>query len=188
VEKNKTLFGGIKQMIPVKASEIIAFNRNIVEDIKIELEAQGHSLTGATINSITPSISYDNGTIALEAYGLSVIIFLDKGVSAANIPFSGAKGKGGGTSAYIQGLTRYAMLRFGLDEKKALGVAFAIATKHKREGMPTKASYQYSETGERLNAVEIVFKENKDKYDHELGDAVDTMITEVFNQTVSEEV
>jgi hypothetical protein len=170
-----------------KPADLFRFTRDIIEDIKIELAAQGHELTGATANSMEARISLENGTIALEAYGSKVIAILDKGVAPDRVPFSGT-GKSGGTSAYIQGLKQFAMLRFGVDEKTALGIAFAIAKKHKQEGMPTKGSYQYSETGERLSAVEIVFKENQKRYDGALGEVVDIILEEVLSKQVSEEV
>jgi hypothetical protein len=164
----------------VTTNPFFDFVRNVIEDIKIELAAQGHELTGGTANSMTYQVRLENGTVVLEAEGSKVIAILDKGVGANRIPYSGGSGGKGGTSAYIQGLKQFAMLRFGVDEKKALGIAFAIAKKHKIEGMPTKASYQYSETGERLSAVEIVFKENDKKYDDELGARVDDVLFNAF--------
>jgi hypothetical protein len=39
----------------------------------------------------------------------------------------------------------------GATGKEALGIAFAIANVQKKEGMPTRNSYGFSKTGERLN-------------------------------------
>jgi hypothetical protein len=55
---------------------------------------------------------------------------MERGVKAANVPFTPPSGRGG-TSAYIEGLTRYAQMRMGLSGKEALGAAFAIAQKHR---------------------------------------------------------
>jgi hypothetical protein len=39
-------------------------------------------------------------------------------------------------------------------DKEALGIAFAIASKHKREGMPTRSSARFSQTGKRTGFIE----------------------------------
>lgn len=42
----------------------------------------------------------------------------------------------------------------GKSEREAQRIAFAIASKHKREGMPTKASRRFSKTGKRTGFIE----------------------------------
>lgn len=119
--------------------------------LRLELAAQGHVLTGKLSQSITFDVSADgtvaNGQMFMEDYG----VFVDVGVQAQNIPFGGGRGRGG-KSQYIQGLISFWEKR-GLSGRDAIGAAFATAHVHKREGMPSRASYAFSNTGERTGFV-----------------------------------
>lgn len=170
----------------IKANDIIRLNKEIIEELKIELTKQGHSLTGKTFNTMRSVVFIEGNTVVMEAHGSKVIAILNYGVTADRIPYSPGAGSGQTTSKYIQGLKAYAKKRWGLSDKKALGAAFAIAHKQKEEGMPTKASYVYSETGQRLGAIDIVFKENTGTFDKRITDTLDLMLTQVFNQQKSE--
>ena len=123
-----------------------------------EWTAQGHDLSGKFRSALTYTIRQESDATYIDlidgtsGYGA----ILNKGVTADRIPFS--PGSGRKTSKYIQGLTRYAMARMGASEKDALSIAFAIAYKHKEEGMPTNASKRFSKTGERTRFVEAVEK------------------------------
>lgn len=120
----------------------------IIDRIALEWQRQGHQLTGA----FEQSLEYDYDGEYLNIYGNHYGKILETGVTAANIPYT--PGSGATSSKYIQGLARYAMLRMGVDERTALSIAFAIARTHKREGMPTRASAVYSQTGRRTGFVE----------------------------------
>ena len=56
--------------------------------------------------------------------------YLDKGIK--NVPYT--QGSRAGVSQYILGLQRWAMIKFGLNAKKALQMAFAIAKTQKIKG------------------------------------------------------
>lgn len=62
--------------------------------------------------------------IKSEDYGAH----LDKGI--INVPYQ--RGSGAGQSNYIKGLQRWAKIKFGLNSKKALQMAFAIANTQKK--------------------------------------------------------
>ena len=62
--------------------------------------------------------------IKSEDYGL----YLDKGV--IDVPYT--RGSGGGSSRYILGLQKWAMIKFGLSSKKAMQMAFAVANTQKK--------------------------------------------------------
>ena len=123
-----------------------------------EWTAQGHDLSGKFRSALTYTIRQESDATYIDlidgtsGYGA----ILNKGVTADRIPFS--PGSGRKTSKYIQGLTRYAMARMGASEKDAVSIAFAIAYKHKEEGMPTNASKRFRKTGERTRFVEAVEK------------------------------
>ena len=134
-----------------------------------EWKKQGHNLTGKFVNELTYNISTNSESTKIDlidgnenAYG----VILNKGVPADKIPFS--PGSGAKSSKYIAGLTNYAKLRMGASDKDAVSIAFAIAHKHKKEGMPTQASKKYSKTGERTRFVE----------------AVETKITEIIKKEI----
>jgi hypothetical protein len=167
-------------MVP-KLAEIQKINQRIIDDIKAELRAQGHHLTGKTEDSLFPVIKLENGTVIMEGYGSSTLAVLNYGVESNRIPYN--PGSGAQTSKYIDALTAYARKRFGVSGKAAKAAAFAIAQKHKKEGMPTKGSYKYSSTGQRLSAVTEALDKNKAKYDAMISDGFDLILDSVFGET-----
>lgn len=115
---------------------------------------QGHRLTGAFEAGLEYEITTQGDDSRITFYdtterGYGKII--NDGVTADRIPFY--PGSGNKTSKYIQGLVNYAKLRMGASDKDAVSIAFAIAYKHKKEGMPTEASKRFSSTGKRVNFV-----------------------------------
>jgi hypothetical protein len=109
--------------------ELTEIGNKVIESIKDEWILKGHNLTDSFINSLeireTPS--------GIEIWGNTYSKYVNRGVPAANIPYQ--RGSGAGKSKYITGLHNYVILRMGLSEKEALGVAFAIAETHKKNGM-----------------------------------------------------
>ena len=119
-----------------------------------EWTKQGHHLTGAFEKAMYYEIEQGE-SITIKFYdgterGYGAI--LNRGVPAERIPFY--PGSGRKYSKYIAGLARYAKLRMGASDKDALSIAFAIAYKHKAEGMPTRDSSRYSSTGKRTEFVQ----------------------------------
>lgn len=124
----------------------------LVDEIRQQIILQGHYLTG----KLSKSVSYDttltiDGAIIsfyIEEYGLP----LNTGVIASRIPYGRVtKAK---VSKYIQGLKSYAKARFRVTDKQALGIAFAIAKTHAKQGMPTFNSFKFSKTFERTGFIE----------------------------------
>lgn len=114
------------------------------KELRNELEQQGHKDTGKLIDSIEYEILSDTDTIKIVFTYLYYGDIVESGVRAAKIPFGGSTGAK--TSKYIEALKNWAK-RKGF--KKPLSAAFAIANKHKKEGMPTKNSYRFSSNGRR---------------------------------------
>jgi len=126
--------------------------RDVVNLIRDEWDKQGHDLTGTFKESIKYEIENKEGGTLIrfvdgteKGYGR----ILNIGVRPQDIKYPFAR-------ARIQGLTNYARLRMGLDGKEAVSVAYAIATKHAREGMPLPSSVRYSQTGKRTGFVQAV--------------------------------
>lgn len=125
-------------------------------DLRGELKAQGHSLTGRLSDSLEYDIKVEGDVILAvmecEDYGLAI----EFGVPAEKIPYTPGGG-GGGTSKYIQGLIRFWNLR-GVTGREGVRAAFATAAKHKREGMPTRSSHAFSTTGARTGFASTVLE------------------------------
>ena len=129
-----------------------------------ELLAQGHRLTGELISSLEYKIQTTANGLTLDFFASEYGTYLNTGVPASRIPYTpGRRGGGGGTSAYIQGLIRYTQRRMGLRGKEAVSAAFAIARKHKREGMPTRASFRFSSNNRRTGWVDIILEQDEQK-------------------------
>lgn len=159
--------------------------RDVVVDIMSDIRAglrrslqrQGHVLTGHLSESIEFDVSADGQTVVGRMYFEDYGIYVETGVTADKIPFGG-KGKGG-TSKYIQGLITFWQER-GLSGREAIGAAFATAHVHAREGMPSRASYAFSQTGERTGFV-------RDYLEGE-GQNLGERITEKYGDLVTLEV
>ena len=124
----------------------------LVDEIRDQIAVQGHNMTGSLSKSVEhkTKITSDGVIIQflLNEYGVPV----NTGVAAPRIPYGG--NTGAKVSKYIQGLIRFAKIRFRVTEKQAKGIAFAIANKQKKEGMPTRGSFRYSKNGKRTNYIE----------------------------------
>jgi len=151
-----------------KASQLL------ILEFRNELKAQGHVNTG----KLSDSISYEINDIVLgvisDFYMLDYGFAIDTGIEANRIPFS--KGSGAGSSKYIQGLVNYFISK-GKGVKAAKRAAFATATIHKREGMPTKASSRFSKTGKRTQFIDIAYDRVKEQIEkiliYDLADEIE---------------
>lgn len=122
----------------------------LVDALVDEFTAQGHKNTGAFINSIVYAVEATGDILSLSLYFDKYGVYLDKGVRPERVPFGSSSGAK--SSKYIQALTLWVRQRgFVTSQKQALSMAFAIAKKHKKEGMPTKNSYTYSINGRRTD-------------------------------------
>jgi hypothetical protein len=156
----------------------------VKEAVKIEFVRQGHKLTGGLINSIDYRVNAMTTGANIEFLLYDYGMIQNFGVKAERIPFN--PGSGAKSSKYIDGLKLYARLRFGVDEKQAQSIAFAIAYKHKKEGMPTKASARFSSTGKRTGAIEAALDETESEVVRLIDAAMLEYINTVFLQAWSE--
>lgn len=123
----------------------------VLISVKAELEAQGHKMTGDLYNSIRYEIRSEAGKSIIDYFFLDYGMVQNYGIKPNKIPYKPGSGKK--ESKYIDGLKFFVLKRMGLVGKEAERVAFAIARKHKTEGMPTKGSTAYSKNGRRTNWV-----------------------------------
>ena len=117
-----------------------------------EWKAQGHNLSGKAISEIETVTKFQINELRITGLVLDYMAINNSGVTADRIPYTPNSGRP--PSKYIQGLIQYAKRRMGASDKEAKSIAFAIASKHKKEGMPTRASSKYSSTGKRTGFLE----------------------------------
>ena len=125
-------------------------------------KAQGHILTGSAFKQMETMVNFQINTLIIEGLIPDYMAYNNSGVKAERIPYY--PGSGRKESEYIKGLMRYAKQRFGASDKESKSIAFAIASKHKKEGMPTKASAKYSSTGKRTGFIETALDKNSQKF------------------------
>ena len=130
--------------------------------VATEWRAQGHELTGSAVKQMETMIRFEINTLIIQGLVPDYMAINNSGVTAARIPYS--PNSGNKTSKYISGLIDYVKKRMGKSDKEAKGIAFAIASKHKREGMPTKGSVRFSTTGKRTGFIEQALDKNSQKF------------------------
>lgn len=143
-----------------------------------EWRRQGHELTGKAAQSIEEQIERKANGINIQFYIQDYMANINQGVPSNRIPFS--PGSGARSSKYIQGLTRYARLRFGANIREAQSIAFAIAHKHLREGMPSIGSKRFSKSGRRTGFIEEGLQSEEEKIGQLIENAVEQTYTSMI--------
>lgn len=135
------------------------FGRNIGELVKDTLirtiEEQGHRFTGKLQDSIRYELERKSFLGRIVFYAEYYSDFVDGGVPANRIPYNPNQRTGKKTSKYIERLINFVINKLRVGSDNAKNVAFMIARKHAKEGMPTNNSSKYSKTGERLDYIQI---------------------------------
>ena len=149
-----------------------------IDAVANEWKAQGHNLTGSAIKNMETVIRMETDKIFIEGFVPDYMAINNKGVLATKIPYY--PGSGRKESEYIKGLMKYAKLRFGASDKESKSIAFAIASKHKKEGMPTIKSQKHSKTGKRTGFIEQAL----DKKEAEMADLINRAIYQSMIITV----
>ena len=145
-----------------------------LQAVAIEWKNQGHNLTGNAIQQLETRI-VAGADIVIQGYVVDYMANLNAGVTAANIPYS--PGSGARSSKYIAGLIDYVKRRMGKSDREAKSIAFAIASRQKREGMPTRNSARFSSTGKRTGFIEIAL----DDIEPQLAQLIERGIEESIN-------
>lgn len=156
-------------------SRVDSLALSIIDLIAREWEAQGHNLSGAFMDSgMDYTISKTSDATVIRIYDVTERGYgkiLDEGVRADQIKYPYAR-------ARILGLTRYGMARLGLPEAEAVGFAFAVATKHAREGMPLPDTVRFSRTGKRTGFVSDATRNIQELIDEKLGKLIKEAVQE----------
>lgn len=164
------------QNLTVGMKELGEMIRKEVERVIIE---QGHRLTGEVFTDVENIVKSMSDIYLLEGHYRDYSVYLHHGVKASRIPYS--PGSGRKTSKYIEALKQYARHRGMTDPDRA---AFAIAHKQKKEGMPTRGSYAYSKTGERLRFLDFALDNERvdKKVEQILFDAISVEIDNLLSR------
>jgi hypothetical protein len=133
-----------------------------IEVIAMEWRAQGHELSGSAVKQMETLVKFEINTLVIEGLVPDYMAINNEGVTAARIPYTPNSGRP--PSKYISGLIDYVKRRMGKSDKEAKSIAFAIASKHKKEGMPTKGSVRFSTTGKRTGFIEQALDKNSLKF------------------------
>ncbi len=143
--------------------------------VKQAFVMQGRTLTRALVNSIDYSVNATVTSAYIEFTLLDYGMILNYGVPANRIPYS--PGSGAKSSKYIDGLKMYAKLRFNANDKEAERIAFAIARKHKKFGMPLD---------KKTGAVEKGLEESKEEVEELINEALTQVINVLFLSSFAE--
>lgn len=142
-----------------------------------EFVKQGHHLTGFAERSLHAEVMKKKNETTVTGTAVDYMLELDDYVPGYQI---------GIDQASIDAMTRYVELRMGYKGKQAIKVAILILEKQQKEGRPTKASSQYSQTGERTEFIEAADLEQSNKSNEIISDGLDDMMEEYFSQQQNE--
>ncbi len=171
----------LEQFIRDFKIQIGQVNAVLIEQFRKKLKAQGHYNTGKLAASIYDEIDIIGTAIVSSFYYEDYGEFIDKGVRADRIPYR--RGSGAGSSKYIEGLISFFKSK-GLSDRISSRAAFATANVQKREGMPTRGSYAYSNDGTRTGFVNAVIFENSNLLDSLFDDAVAATFEVIFTDMI----
>jgi len=148
----------------------------LLKAITTEFIMQGHKNTGKGLKSIKIKFEGDNILGFMDEY----MIIQSKGVKASRIPYT--RGSGKKSSEFINGLMKWVQYK-GIERgKQAKGIAFAIATKLKRTGMPSPGAFRYSKNGRRLNWIEEGIKATPKILREELFDTFNQRLNRIIDK------
>lgn len=168
-------------MIQPSFKEDLAFVMNLIKlELQSKLEAQGHGRKGSSklIDSMEVEIISTANFLVANMLMEDYYVFVEKGVKASRIPYR--RGSGRRRSKYIDALIRH-WQRKGLSRRAAKSAAFATANVHKKEGMPTKASFRFSRDGTRTGFLSSTLKNYEETafriLERQTGNSVEMALT-----------
>ena len=153
----------------------------IVMAVKKAFIMQGHKMTGALNDSIEYKVNATMNSVMLEFLMLDYGMVQNFGIAPEKIPFN--PGSGAKKSNYIDGLKKFAKLKLGKNDKEAERVAFAIAYKQKKEGMPTNGSKRM---GKKTGAVLDALKDSEDEVTKMINLAMQEYVFKNFVDIITE--
>ncbi len=153
--------------------------RLALEAVALEWRNQGHELTGNAVKQLKAVTVPSSGGVLVQGFIVDYMANLNQGVPASKIPYN--PGSGARSSQYISGLIDYARKRMGASsDREAEEIAHKIASRHKREGMPTINSARFSKSGKRTGFIEQALTDVEPK----LAALIETAVEAAFTQVI----
>lgn len=160
--------------------------RFIIDKLREELINQGHENTGRLISELRYDIVKDADGFTLQIFMDKYGIFVNNGVTGSRIAYN--RGSGAKNSLYIQALMEWIRQK-GIEsgDREVKNFAFAIANKHKKEGMPTSGSSRFSKNGRRTGFIDDTIEKNSFEVANELtfdiGNSVEIFFDNLVRKT-----
>ena len=161
----------------------------LITEIRSELSAQGHNLSGSLSQSIRAKIFRKAGQVVAEVEMLKYGVYQDEGVRPSRIPFSRATGgrPGRPRSRFISALQAWVKERgMASGDKLALRIAFAIAAKMKKEGMPTRGAYNHTRNGRRTGFITRPWEDNRREVENKLATSAESYVDRLLGDVLLE--
>ena len=158
-------------------STLLSIGDFLTRELRKELIAQGHKLTGALVDSVDSEVKKAVDKIELRGTMFFYGRFMEEGVKPEQIksPFAPQR---------IEGLAKWVQIKFAVDAKKAKGIAFAIATIHKKVGMPSRNK---KFAPEKTSFLTKTLDKNEDRINRTIEDGtlqqLDVLLTNVIRDT-----
>ena len=162
-------------VVPDLQEKIVPTVRKVMElfrdYIKKEGQDQGHRDTGKMLDTLEIVVNEESGQVTGKLLAEGYSVFVQTGIAAGRVNYP------------IRVMVDW-WKRKGLNEKDATRAAWATRTKHKREGIGTKAANAFSKTGKRVNFVsdglaKALF-EAQNLFEKELDTIIEFEISEYF--------
>lgn len=154
----------------------------INQELRKEMIAQGHHLTGAMEDSLEGEISKKAKADILEGFAAYYSRFVDEGFPAESASMK-----------QFPFLLEYFIKR-GFPIASTAGnvsagqMAAMTIKKWMKEGMPTQASKRFSSTGSRTQMIENAFVGAEPKIDEYMSNGLDFVVEERFQKEKSETI
>ena len=150
----------------------------LIEATRKEWKAQGKIASRRAFKTIQAKILRRFDVIVAGVYVEKYMLYQDRGVKPENIKI------GRGLIEGLKGWMRFKMPH--VPAKNRTNVAFAIANKMKKEGMPTRNAHKFSPSGRVLNWSTYVFNEVEPKIDILIDEASDGLVDTLLINTLRE--
>jgi hypothetical protein len=154
----------------------------INQELRKEMVAQGHHLTGAMEDSLDGDIYQERKADVMDGYAVYYTRFVNDGFAAAKASFK-----------QFPFLLEYFIKR-GFPIASTAGnvsasqMAAMTIRKWMKEGMPTQASKRFSSTGSRTQMIENAFVGAEPKIDEYITNGLDFVVEERFQLEKSETI
>lgn len=165
-------------------SSLIELGDFAVQQVVKELLNQGHKASGDLVESVQSEFNRRVWIFECAISYLKYGVYLEKGIKSNEY-------KKGPSREEIDGLLNWLRMKrlVAKIDKAARNFAFAIAYSHRKDGFPTPNARKYSPNGRTRRfqsiAINIIAKKADELLTKHLAEAMDLVIENTVNNTVS---